>query len=196
MQILQSLNEYLDVFISSFGFYGVLLSCFLLLIEPLLPILPAALFVTLNFVFLGSMWGFLVSWIFLCVGCVFAFMVFRSRLKKYFIKKIEKHSKVKNFMKRVDNVKFAHFVMFAAIPVFPDFLVNITAAFSSMSLKKFVVGIIIGKAFAVYIWGFIGTSLISSLTDPKTLLFKCGILLVVYVISTAVSKKINLDGGQ
>ena len=61
-----------------------------------------------------------------------------------------------------------------------------------MSYKKFITALMIGKAFIVYFWGFVGVSLLESIKNPKYLI-KVGImLLVAYIRSKVVNKKLKI----
>ena len=62
-----------------------------------------------------------------------------------------------------------------------------------MSKEKFVIAILIGKLFEIIFWGYIGKSLIDSLTDIKSFIYIFVTLIVSYIISKIVSKKMNIE---
>ena len=62
-----------------------------------------------------------------------------------------------------------------------------------MSKEKYLFSLIIGKAFMITFWGYIGKSLIESITDINALMFIGIILLLSYVISKIISKKMNIE---
>jgi membrane protein DedA with SNARE-associated domain len=61
-----------------------------------------------------------------------------------------------------------------------------------MNFKKFLTALLIGKISLVYFWGFIGTSLIESFENPIIILKITLVILVAYIISKLVSKKLKL----
>ena len=195
MEILQDIDTIITNVLNSLGAFAPILACILMLVESMLPVLPLAVFITINFYYIGTIPGFLISWILTCVGCFLSFKLCRTKFKKYFDNMMDKkeHKKLKKMMKVFDNLKVEQLALLIAIPFTPAFLVNIAAGLSNMNKKKFIISLVIGKFFMVYFWGFVGTSLIESLKDPS-ILIKIGIALVVaYVISKIVNKKFRLE---
>lgn len=95
-------------------------------------------------------------------------------------------------MKKLSRISFTNLTIIMALPFTPAFLVNIAAGLSRISIKKFLCACIIGKAFMVYFWGYVGTSLFDSVTDI-TVLLKIGFMLIsAYAISKVVSKKFDI----
>ena len=62
-----------------------------------------------------------------------------------------------------------------------------------MSHKKFLVAVAIGKVFMLLFWGYVSKSFIESMTDINTIIIISLMLVVAYIISKIVSKKVNLD---
>ena len=60
-------------------------------------------------------------------------------------------------------------------------------------LVKNTLIIFLGKISLVYFWGYIGTSLIESLKNPIILIRIFFLVLVMYIISQFVNKKVNLE---
>jgi len=79
-----------------------------------------------------------------------------------------------------------------AIPFTPAFFINIAAGLSKMKYQKFLLALLIGKAIMVYFWGYVGTSLLESLTDVTILLRIAVLLIGVYLLSYFVEKKLNV----
>ena len=64
---------------------------------------------------------------------------------------------------------------------------------SGISRKKFILALLIGKIFMIFFWGYVGKSLIESVTDIKTIIIVSLMLLLAYFISKFVSKKANIE---
>ena len=78
-----------------------------------------------------------------------------------------------------------------AVPFTPAFAVNIGAGLSNIKPRKYLLALIIGKIPIVYFWGFIGKSLLESITDPYTIAQILGMLIIAYLVSKLVNKFIG-----
>lgn len=192
------MREIIDTFVTNSTniliSFGPIAGVFLIILESILPMLPLSVFITLNMVSFGSFFGFLISWISTIVGCMLSFTLFRYffRNKFYrFIKKKEK-DKFSKIMKSISNISFSNLVILVAIPFSPAFFINIAGGLSKIKVEKFFLAIIIGKMAMVYFWGYIGTTLLESLTDI-TILFKiAGLLVGAFFVSKVVEKKLKV----
>ena len=189
-----AIDTFINTTLQGLGVWGPIVGCFFILIESMVPILPLFVFITLNFLAFGNILGFIISWIFTCIGCFISFLLFRCKVQTWLFKRIKKEGLISE--KTIDiitNLKFEQLTTIIAIPFTPAFLVNIAAGLSKMSYKKFLGALLIGKIFLVYFWGFVGVSLIESIKNPIYLV-RVGILLAIaYVISKIVSKKIKIE---
>ena len=193
MEVFSKIEDCIVEIINLLGIWGPVFGCFLIVIESIVPILPLAVFITLNFLTFGHLVGFVISWIFTLLGCVMSFFIFRKGLCKKFKNFTISKRKLKKFMNAVSKMSLSELVVLTAIPFTPAFLVNITAGLSDMSFKKYFAGIFLGKISLVYFWGYIGTSLIDSLKNPIILIRIFVLVLIVYIISRIVNKKVNLE---
>lgn len=195
-ELLENVDTISETLLNDLGAWGAVLSCFLITIESILPILPLCVFVTFNFFTFGNILGFLISWAFTILGCMLSFMLFRTKVKSWVEKKLIKGktgSEVKKLMNFIDKISLSSLAILVAIPFTPAFAVNIAAGLSNISKKKFLAGILIGKVFMVYFWGYIGTTLLESITHPIYLARILVMLLIAYIISKIVNKHFNLD---
>ena len=186
-------SEYIDILIEILGVWGPLLGCFLMIIESILPILPLAEFITLNFLTFGNILGFIISFGCTILGCSLSFWMFKKNFKNIFEKKLRNKEVVNKFMKIIDNIKFEQLVILLAIPFTPAFAVNIAAGLSNMKYKKYLEALLIGKLFMVYFWGFVGTSLIQSLTNPIVLVKVIVMVIIAFVASKVLNKILKID---
>ena len=193
-EIVSNLDYYTELFLENLGIMGAIISCALITIESILPILPICVFITLIFLTFGNFFGFIISWIFTCLGCVISFTLFRSKIKDWFEKKfVKKGSKIKDLMKYIDKMSLSSLTILVAIPFTPASVVNIAAGLSNMKFKKFLYAILIGKLFMVYFWGYIGTTLIECFAHPIYIVRILLMLVFAYVISRFVNKKFNIE---
>ena len=192
-EFFSKISEFIDVLISMLGVWGPLLGCLLMVVESIIPILPLAAFITLNFLAFGNILGFLISWICTIIGCFLSFWMFDKGFKNIFEKKLRNKEVVNKFMKIIDNIKFEQLVTLLAIPFTPAFAINIAAGLSEMKYSKYLKALILGKAFMVYFWGFVGTSLIQSLTNPASLIKVIVITILAFVASKGLNKVLKID---
>ena len=190
----EAIDTFIDTTLQGMGVWGPIIGCFFILIESMVPVLPLFVFITLNFLAFGNILGFIISWIFTCIGCFISFLLFRCKVQTWLFKRLKKQGIIsEHTIDVITNLKFEELTTIIAIPFTPAFLVNIAAGLSKMSYKKFLGALLIGKIFLVYFWGFVGVSLIESIKNPIYLV-RVGVLLVIaYVLSKIISKKFKLE---
>lgn len=190
----EAIDTFIDTTLQGMGVWGPIVGCFFILIESMVPVLPLFVFITLNFLAFGNILGFIISWIFTCIGCFISFLLFRCKVQTWLFKRLKKQGIIsEHTIDVITNLKFEELTTIIAIPFTPAFLVNIAAGLSKMSYKKFLGALLIGKIFLVYFWGFVGVSLIESIKNPIYLV-RVGVLLVVaYVLSKIISKKFKIE---
>lgn len=190
---MEEITEKLTRFILDVGALGPILCCVLIVIESIIPILPLAVFIVLNYIFFGSVLGFVLSWAFTIAGCCLSYYLFRYKIKKWFDNRFLKKYNVKKFMKAFENLTFSQLVVLISVPFTPAFLVNVVSGLSKINFKKYLAAIMIGKIFLVLFWGYIGTSLIESVKDPIILVKIFLMITTAYVISKIVNKRYKID---
>lgn len=191
---MKNFDIWLTNFLVSIGLWGYVLSCFLILIESIVPALPLSVFITLLFYKFGYLSGFIISYIFTILGCIMSYKLFNSKIKNKFETYIKnKYRKMLNrLVKRINKIKFTNLCLIIAIPFMPAFLINIAAGLTNMNFKKYVYALLIGKVFLIIFWGFIGTSLINSIKNPINLVYIVIMLVICFIISKLVSKREGL----
>ena len=81
--IIDFLNMIVE-FIQNSGTFGELFSVCFIFVESILPVLPLSVFITINFMVLGPLIGFIISWIFTVLGCIMSYTIFRKGLGNKF----------------------------------------------------------------------------------------------------------------
>ena len=193
------MREIIDTFVNSsteiLVGLGPIAGVITIILESMIPVLPLSVFITLNMVSFGPDFGFLISWFSTIIGCMLSFYLFRYFFsdKLYrFIKKKEQ-DKFASIMKSISNISFSNLVILIAIPFSPAFLINIASGLSKIKVEKFFLSVMIGKLVMVYFWGYIGTTLLESLTDITVLFRIAGLLVVAFLISKIVEKKLKVS---
>lgn len=171
----------------------IMMASTIIILESIIPVLPLALFIAINMIVLGVIPGFLISWISTVIGCVLSFMIFRKGLSSYFYGKFGNVPGAIKIANKINKMNFSTLVIITALPFTPAFSINIAAGLSKMSYRKFIMAMLIAKVSIVYFWGFIGKSLLESITDINTIMKLGVILLLGYLVSTLVRKKFNIE---
>lgn len=188
-----NISEIINNFINQIGAFGPLFACLFIVIESIIPVLPLAVFITINFLIYGTFIGFVISWIFTIIGCILSYLIFYKGFADKFDYLTKDTNIIKKLVKKIKKLTTGQLVILMAIPFFPAFSINIAAGLSKIKFKKFFVSLLIGKISIVYFWGFVGTSLIESITNPIIIIKIVVSVLIAYVISKIVNKKLNLD---
>ncbi len=179
-----------DILMSGGPVFGVLL----VLLESIIPALPLGLFVALNIQAYGAIFGFLLSWGATCLGCFLSYCLFckfSNILDHRFLKKY--HPSIKKLKRRISTFSFSNLVLVIALPFTPAFLINIACGLSKMPFRKFIIAIFLGKISIIFFWGFVGTSLIESITNIRTIILISILLILSYLLSKFVSHHLKID---
>ena len=186
------ISDFIFKVIDMLGVYGPILSCMLILVEAIVPVMPLAVFITINFLAYGPVVGFIISWVFTVLGCIMSFFLFRKGIQGWFQHLTKDRARLNNLMIKFNNISVTELAVLIAIPFTPAFLVNIAAGLSDIPKKKFIIAFLIGKIGLVYFWGYNGTSLVESLKNPIILIKIVIILVVTYLVSTLLKKFLKL----
>ncbi len=181
------INQAIDFITNSVGNFGFIVGFLLIILESMIPILPLAVFIALNVITLGSVFGFILSWIATVIGCMISFFLCR-KLKNKFEKKYTNNKVIVKFKKYINKLSYSNLVILLAVPFTPAFAINIGAGLSDIDTKRYFSALIIGKFPMVYFWGFIGKSLLESISDPYTIAQITVMLILAYFVSKVVNK--------
>ena len=174
---------------------GIPVGFLLVFIECFIPALPLSVFVALNVNAFGFLVGFLISWIATCLGSYICYLLFSfvgEKLSNKFLNR-KMVQKIRRGIETFEKIKFTELVLIITLPFTPSFLVNILSGLTKMRKEKFLFALLIGKCFSVVFWGYIGKSFIESLTDITSIVYILLTLILAYIISKIVSRKMNID---
>lgn len=192
MNIINNIVAYSTEIISN---GGILFGMLIIIIESFIPALPLCVFIALNINAFGMLLGTIISWLSTCIGCYLSYLIFYHLSNNLIYRHLSKKTKNKidKSSTTFRNISLSNLVIIMTLPFTPAFLINILAGITSMSKKKFVAALLIGKIFMVIFWGYVGKSLIESVTDLKTIIIILIMVLLAYIISKIVSKKSNIE---
>ena len=191
--------NYVDAFINfSTNFIsngGILFGMLIVMLESFIPFLPLCIFIALNINAFGLIIGVIASWIATCIGCYISYLVFYHLSNDVIYKRLSKKNKnkVDKALKSFKKLSFPGLVVIITLPFTPAFLINILAGLTLISRKRYLAALLIGKIFMVIFWGYVGKSFIESITDISAIIFILITVIIAYIISKIVVKRVNLD---
>ena len=189
----ETLNNIINFLVHTLSVLGPFFGVLLITIESIFPVLPLAAFITLNMITFGNAMGFVLSYFATILGCLISYFAFKKGFSKILYRHVKIDGVINSFFKRIKKLSLPNLSLLIALPFTPAFAVNIAAGLSKMSLKKFMLGLLIGKPFLIYFWGYIGTSLINNLLDINTIIKIILILSVTYAISKLLQIKFKIE---
>ena len=189
---MMELLDKIVIYIQNAGDIGAFISCMLILVESIFPILPLMVFITINFLVFGKTVGFILSWIFTIIGCIISYFIFKKGFGNKFEHLTENKELLNKYKKIFKNISLGKLTLLIAIPFTPAFMVNIAAGLVKMDFKKYFISLLIGKIALVYFWGFVGTSFVQSIKNPSVLIEIVVMLIIAYIISYIVSKFLKI----
>lgn len=193
MSFFNEINEVINEFLMNLGVLAPVLSSILIVLEGILAFLPLFVFITVNMLVIGPVFGGILSWICTTIGGFLTFYLCRKGFHDYFQNKIQKKSIILKYNNIIDNLSFVKLVLFVAIPFMPSFFINVGAGLSNIPIKKYLYSLMLGKTFIVIFWGYIGCNLIECLTNPGELIKVLLLIIGAYIIAQIVNKKFELD---
>ena len=179
--------------IDSMGVYGPILGSLFIVLESIIPPLPLFVFITINFIAFGYVFGFIISWVCTIIGCLISYFLVKKFLRNFVVDKIKNVNLLTKCMNYIENLSLTKVTVILSIPFTPAFMMNIAAGLVNMNFKKFFIAILISKIFLVYFWGFVGTSLVESFQNPTSLITVVVMMIIAYVMSLAIKKVFKID---
>ena len=202
MTVIQELSTNMQSFLLSIGVLGAIFSCALVFTESILPCFPLAMLIAVVFYTFGKFWGLIICWIFTCLGCLVSYKICRGKLRKWVINKFivklgpKNQRRINSIMDYITSLSTSSLTVLMALPFSPAFVINIAAGLANVRKKKFYPALIIGKLFMVYFWGYVGASLLESLTNPLIIIKVVFMLVAALVVSKIATKIFKFEGEE
>ena len=192
-EVFSSFCNFIMDTIDAMGVYGPLLGSLFIVLESIIPPLPLFVFITINFIAFGYVFGFIISWVCTIIGCLISYFLVKKFLRNFVVDKIKNVNLLTKCMNYIENLSLTKVTVILSIPFTPAFMMNIAAGLVNMNFKKFFIAILISKIFLVYFWGFVGTSLVESFQNPTSLITVVVMMIIAYVMSLAIKKVFKID---
>lgn len=192
---MENISFFIDQVVNFMVSFGPLGGFLLVILESILPILPLGAIVGLNMLSFGNVFGFIISYSAAIMGCLGSFWLFRYVVRDRFIHWFSKKNQesIKKWMKKLTDIDFNTLVVIIALPVTPAFAVNIAAGLCDISLRKYLIALLIGKPAMLLFYGYIAVSFVDSLKDPINFLKVIGLVIGAYIVSKIIEKIVKVE---
>ena len=135
--------------VEKFGVFGPIIFILLQIVQVVLPIIPGGASCLAGVLLFGSVYGFIYNYIGMIIGSTIVFLLAR----KYgirFVKKICDEEKVDKYVGYIRKKKFEKiFIICILLPGFPDDLLCYVAGVSKLTLKRFLIILLLAKPLAL-----------------------------------------------
>lgn len=183
----EAVYDYVLELLETYESLGPLPGFFLPFIEAFLPFLPIFVFVMANSAAYGLLKGFILSWLGASFGSVAVFLTVRKLSNRKFIIKIKENKQVDKVTKWVEDRGFSLLFVLLCFPFAPSAVINVVAALSNISLKRFMLAVFLGKSVMIFSLAYIGVSIFEFTKNP----IKTTIIVICIVIFWFLGKFIE-----
>ncbi|WP_157827609.1 TVP38/TMEM64 family protein [Niallia nealsonii] len=158
-------------------FYTLLISLIIMIIQNTFTLIPLIFVITLNYYSFGFLNGFIWSWLSSVVAAVIVFYAVRFWFQDMIIR--QKHH---DFIKKIEK-KGTHYVFYGRVfPFFPTSLLNIIAGISTISIKAFIIGTLIGNFIYFFILSLIPFGLFSTDIPPALIIILIALAILLFYL--------------
>lgn len=190
LSTLQDVDEVLAYVLDLLDRYeklGPLPGLLLPFIEAFLPFLPLFVFVMANSAAYGLLKGFLLSWLGASLGSVGVFLLIRKLSNRKFMIKIKNNKQVFKITNWVQERGFSLLFILLCFPFAPSSVINVVAALSGISLRRFMLAVFLGKSVMIFSLAYIGVSFFEFTKNPV----KTSIIVICIILFWFLGKYIE-----
>lgn len=156
-------------------FYTLLVSLIIMVIQNTFTLIPLIFVITLNYYSFGFINGFIWSWLSSVVAAIIVFYAVR-----FWFQDIIPQQKHRDFIEKIER-KGTYYVFYGRVfPFFPTSLLNIIAGISTISLKAFTIGTLIGNFIYFFILSLIPFGLFSTDIPPVLMVIFIALAIILF----------------
>lgn len=151
-------------FIASFGIWAPIVFILIQIVQVIIPILPGAAGCVVGIIIFGPWFGLLYNYIGICAGSIIVFLL-SKRYGRQFVRGVMKEKSYEKYIGWISGgKKFERMFTYAIFfPFAPDDILCYIAGLTKMSLRKFVVIILLGKPMSIAVYSLGMTAVIQFL---------------------------------
>lgn len=175
---MQDITELLDKYEALGPLPGILFP----FVEAFLPFLPIIVIIMGNAAAYGLWKGFLFSWLGIVAGSICIFALTRRFGRSFSAYIHRKYPRGRAMFEWMERKGFSPIFIMACFPFTPSFLLNVFAGLTQVSTGSFVLAIVLGKAFNVFLISLVGSDIFSIFYHPWKLIFVISLFSLIWVI--------------
>lgn len=185
------INEWIESLLDSTslsGFYVLIITFPLAIVQGILGFFPFSILIVLNISAMGLVDGLLTSWITSILVANIVFLCCRSFFAEWFNRKIKrKGGSFEKWEKYFELYGVWTLILLRTLPIIPNNVISLMAALSSIKLIPYFISSIIGNLSQIWLYGIISSSILmpnrdSSLMIGLYIVF-CLVMVVLFLIS-------------
>jgi uncharacterized membrane protein YdjX (TVP38/TMEM64 family) len=184
----ENFTDVIIEFLNRYESLGPLPGILLPFIEAIFPFLPLIVFVLGNAALYGLYEGFLYSWIGASAGAIVVFFSIRRLGNVEWVdKKIKKNKQVLRITGWVERHGFGSLFLLLCFPFSPSSVINVVAGLSKVSVKQFILAVLLGKSVMIFSVAYVGSSITEFVDKP----LKTMVVLLLVGLFWLVGKQIE-----
>ncbi|MCZ8520238.1 MULTISPECIES: TVP38/TMEM64 family protein [Paenibacillus] len=188
--------QHLSDTLNSLGLLGQACGALLILLQTLVPFVPFVVVAGANVLLFGFWLGFLVNYVFACLGAVIAFLGTRRFGRQWAQSRLSKYKAAGRFNEKLEKHGLLYIAISRVTPVLPSFGINMAAAVMNVRARDFILGTLIGKLPMILLESMIGHDLLHFTQYKGRLLILLGVFALLLAIGNHLKKKWAKDGGE
>ncbi|GAB6931231.1 VTT domain-containing protein [Paenibacillus sp. JCM 10914] len=162
-------------------------------IEAFLPVLPLIVLVMGNSAAYGLWWGFLFSWIGVCLGSITVFWIVRKLGGNLGVHIQRRIPGSKRFFHWIEEKGFTPIFILYCFPFTPSSLVNIASGLSTVSGSTFMIAVMAGKSVMIFMVAFIGHDWQAFIYQPWRILIAALVLWLLWFAGKRMENRYHSD---
>jgi uncharacterized membrane protein YdjX (TVP38/TMEM64 family) len=175
------------------GFYVLILTVPLAIVQGILGVFPFSILIVLNISAMGLFDGLLTSWLMSILVANIVFLCCRSFFSEWFDRKIKrKEGRFEKWEKYFELYGVWTLIVLRTLPIIPNNVISLMASVSSIKPIPYFISSIVGNLSQIWLFGIISSSILMPNRDSKLMIelyiVFCLVLIILFLISQFMQK--------
>jgi uncharacterized membrane protein YdjX (TVP38/TMEM64 family) len=198
------INDWIETLLtrtSLTGFYVLLITFPLAIVQGILGIFPFTILIVLNISAMGLVNGLLTSWISSIIVATIVFYFSRSVFSDWFNRKVKrKEGRYENWQKYFELYGIWTIILLRTLPIIPNNVISFMASVSTIRTFAYFISSVVGNLSQIWLYGIISSSILMLAQDSTLLIGSyiafCVSLIIVFVVTQFLqrNKRDNTKG--
>ncbi|TFE22724.1 TVP38/TMEM64 family protein [Cohnella luojiensis] len=192
------INDWIEALLdrtSLTGYYVLIATFPLAIVQGILGIFPFSILIVLNISAMGLVDGLLTSWISSIVAANIVFYCCRSFFSDWFNRKINRKEdgRYEKWQKYFETYGIWTLILLRTLPIIPNNVISLMASVSSIRMLPYFFSSVIGNLSQIWLYGIISSSILMPNQDSKLLIGSyiafCILLILIFVTSQYLQRR-------